>query len=137
MDQERTEGHLRAASDAILLLVTEVEQSERQKRAISPGDTRFSELATAVRMAAKALADFAREEEEWGRTAPIHGLDMSPIAESTMPPSLAPILQRWRAIERALDHAPAGSPEARRLVEEFQRLRDEYMTAFRAHEEGG
>jgi len=54
-----------------------------------------------------------------------------------MPPSLAPILERWRAIERALDSAPAGSPEAQRLVEEFQRVRDEYMTALRAHEEGG
>lgn len=137
MDQERTESHLRAASEAIMLLVTEVEQLERQKRAISPADARFHELATAVRLAAQALADFTREQETWGRTGPVHGPDISPITESAMPPSLAPILERWRAIERALDHAPPGSPEARRLFEEFQRVRHEYMAAFRAHEEGG
>jgi hypothetical protein len=126
-----TEEHLRAASDAILLLVREVDQLERHKRGIHPGEARFDELAADVRRAAQYLADFTKQEESWARAASARG-PMETIGDSSNPPPLSEILARWRAVERQLDEAPPGSPEASALFEEFARMRDEYMAEFKA-----
>ncbi|MFL5756234.1 MAG: hypothetical protein ACJ77N_08010 [Chloroflexota bacterium] len=132
------EEHLRAASDAILLLVREVDQLERHKRGIHPGEPRFDELATDVRRAAQYLAEFTEQEEAWARGASARG-PMETISESVNPSPLSEILARWRAVERQLDEAEPGSPEASALFEEFGRIRDEYMTEFRsrAHSSAG
>jgi hypothetical protein len=129
-DATEIEEHLRAASDAILLLLTEVGQLEQHKRAIPPGEPRFDEVARAVRVAAKALADFTEYEETWARIATDGRPDIETIAESENAPALATILERWRAIERQLDNLEPGSPESTRLFAEFERTRDEYMAAF-------
>ena len=129
---DNAEQHLRAASDAILLLVTEVEQLERHKRGVPPGERRFDELARSVRMAAEALADFTREEEAWARGASATGRSLEPIAVASEPSTLSDILRRWRDVERRLEAADPGSAEATSLFDEFARLRDEYMAAFRA-----
>jgi len=124
------EEHLRAASDAILLLLTEVGQLERHKRAIPPGEPRFDEIARSIRIAAKALADFTETEEAWAGVATDGRTDIEPIADSENTPVLATILERWRAIERQLDNLEPGSPESARLFAEFERTRAEYMAAF-------
>ena len=129
-DASEIEEHLRAASDAILLLQTEVGQLERHKRAIPPGEPRFDEVARHVRVAAKALATFTEYEETWARIATDGRTDIEPIAESENTPAVATILERWRAIERQLDNIEPGSAEAARLFTEFERTRDEYMAAF-------
>ena len=131
-DATNIEEHLRAASDAILLLLTEVSQLERHKRAIPPGEPRFDEVARSVRVAATALAQFTEYEESWARTATDGRTDIETIDASANAPVLADILERWRAIERQLDSVEPGSPESMRLFKEFERARDEYMTAFRA-----
>ncbi len=131
------EEHLRGASDAILLLVGEVEQLERHKRGVRPEDPRFDVLATSVRQVATALADFTRAEEAWGREAVGSTAHVATIADTPSPPTMAAILQRWRDIERRLNEAPAGSPEAAALFDEYERIRDEYLEAFRAHSGGG
>ena len=131
-DASNIEEHLRAASDAIMLLLTEVRQMERHKRSIPPGEARFDDVAEAVRIAAASLAEFTEQQERWARIATDGRTDIAPIAETSNPPALATILERWRAIERQLDSVEPGSPEAIRLFAEFQRARDEYMTAFRA-----
>jgi len=128
------EGHLRAASDAILLLLTEVTQLERHKRSIPPGEDRFDEVARSVRAAAQSLTDFTEKQEAWARAATADRTDLDPISESESAPSLAAILERWRAVERQLDDMQPGTPEAVRLFAEFERIRDEYMAAFRARE---
>jgi hypothetical protein len=133
-DANRIEEHLRAASDAILLLLTEVGQLERHKRGIPPGEPRFDEVARSVRVAAKALAEFTEYQETWARIATDGRTDIERISESENAPSIALILERWRAIERQLDELEPGSPESTRLFAEFERLRDEYMAAFREHE---
>jgi hypothetical protein len=133
-DANRIEEHLRAASDAILLLLTEVGQLERHKRGIPPGEPRFDEVARSVRVAAQALAEFTEYEESWARIATDGRTDIEPITESENAASIATILERWRAIERQLDELEPGSPESTRLFAEFERLRDEYMAAFREHE---
>ncbi|HVL53670.1 MAG TPA: hypothetical protein VM344_05365 [Vitreimonas sp.] len=131
-DATDIEEHLRAASDAILLLLTEAGQLERHKRDIPPGEPRFDEVARSVRIVAKALADFAETEEQWARIATDGRTDIAPIATSENAPALAEILERWRAIERQLDDVEPGSPASDRLFAEFERTRDEYMAAFRA-----
>jgi len=130
-DHGDIQRHLREASDAILLLVDEVDQLERHKRAVPPNDPAFDELARSVRVAAERLAEFTREEESWARGALTSAV--APTIEQSRPAAdLATILRRWRAIERELDRADPGSPESTRLFDEFERAREEYMTAFKA-----
>ena len=128
------EEHLRGASDAILLLLTEIGQLERHKRRIPPGEDRFDEVARSVRIAAQALAEFTKEEEEWGAVATEDRGDLETVSDAESSESLRAILERWRAVERQLDDTQPGSPEAVSLFAEFERLRDEYMVAFRAHD---
>jgi hypothetical protein len=131
-DASDIEEHLRAASDAILLLLTEAGQLERHKRRIPPGEARFDEIARSVRVVAQALADFTAFEEQWATTATSDRTDLEAIEGSENTPALATILERWRAIERQLDDVEPGSSEAASLFAEFERARDEYMAAFKA-----
>lgn len=135
-DATEIEEHLRAASDAILLLLTETSQLERHKRKIAPGEARFDEIARSVRVVAQTLADFTGFEEQWARTATDGRTDIESIEASENAPPLATILDRWRAIERQLDSVDPGSAEARSLFAEFERVRDEYMAAFRERHGG-
>ena len=131
-DANEIEEHLRAASDAILLLLAESSQLERHKRLISPGEAQFDEIARSVRVVAQALAQFTEFEEQWATRATNGRTDLETIEGSKNTPALATILQRWRAIERQLDEVEPGSAEAASLFAEFQRVRDEYMAAFEA-----
>jgi len=128
------EEHLRGASDAILLLLTEISQLERHKRGIPPGEDRFDEVARNVRIAAQALAEFTKQEEDWATVATADRTDVQTISESESSASLAGILEGWRAVERQLDGVEPGTPEAIRLFAEFERIRDEYMATFRARQ---
>ena len=135
-DAREIEEHLRAASDAILLLLTETGQLERHKRRVPPGEARFDEIARSVRRVAQALADFTELEETWANIATDGRTDIEPIDASDNTPELSAILERWRAIERQLDDVEPGSQEAIRLFAEFQRVRAEYMAGFRARHGG-
>ena len=137
MEDREIQAHLRSASDAILVLLAEVEQLELHKRGVKPADPRFGELAKAVRDSASALAEFAREEEAWADDAMAADGSLPRIADSPTPQRLGEILSRWRKVERQLDEATPGSPEAAALFEEFQRVREEYMAAFKAHVQPG
>ncbi|HSL76565.1 MAG TPA: hypothetical protein VK867_06455 [Candidatus Limnocylindrales bacterium] len=135
-DATRIEEHLRAASDAIFLLLTEVGQLERHKRRIPPGEPRFDEVARSVRVVAQALAEFTEQQERWARIATDGRTDIEPIDQSEAAPRTADILDRWRAVERQLDHVEPGSPESVQLFAKFERLRDEYLAVFRERESG-
>jgi hypothetical protein len=134
VDPEEVENHLRAASDAIMLLLGEVEQLESHKRGVNPGNDRFAELARAVRDSSQALAELARDQEMWGQQAPLSDFEVATIAESQSAPPLPAILERWRDIERRLSEAAPGTAESAELFDEFKRVRDEYMAAFRRRE---
>jgi hypothetical protein len=133
--EREVEEHLRAASDAILLLLGEVGQLERHKRGVQPGDTRFEELARSVREGAEALAQFTKQEEGWAKRAGVDG-GVSTIERSDNAPSLAASLERWRAVERELDQAEPGSEEAAALFDQFETVRREYLEAFNARDTG-
>jgi hypothetical protein len=124
------EEHLRGASDAILLLLTEIGQLERHKRGIPPDDDRFDEISRSVRVAAQALANFTKQEEDWATVATADRTDLETVVESVSSESLTAILEQWRAVERQLNETEPGSPDAIRLFAHFERLRDEYMAVF-------
>ena len=114
-DATRIEEHLRAASDAILLLLTEIGQLERHKRGIPPGEPRFDEVSRSIRAAAQGLAAFTEGEEAWARTATDGRTEIEPIAQSEAAPDTAAILERSammtpdpaRRVERTLATAEA------------------------------
>lgn len=129
-DTSDIEEHLRLASDAIMLLVTQVGVLERHKRAVPPNHARFSELAEAVRSAAETLSAFAASEAAWAGDALREREVVATIESTEQMPRLTEILEEWRAVERQLAASPPGSPDAVKLFAEFERLRDAYLDAF-------
>lgn len=125
---------LRAASDQLVLAIAEVDVRERRKRGMRPGEQEFLELARSVRIAAEVVLELARQEE---RTAleierESRGGTLPPIEHMTPAKELARILDEWRAVEKRLVEAEAGSTEAEELMTEFERLRDAYAQTLRA-----
>jgi hypothetical protein len=127
---------LRGTSDQLLLAIQTVALLEQQKRGVAFGDERFPGLAEAVREAAEAVLEFSlAEEAEASRIHERSTIDndaTTTIAGTPPASSLAEILDRWRAVERRLAEAPAGSPEAADLLAEFERLRSHYAEALAA-----
>ncbi len=114
-----------------MMLTAEVGHLERHKRAVSPDDPRFEELARAVRVATDGLAGFARQEESWALRAAKGGASgIATIERTKAPVTLAQLLNDWRSVERELERAEPGSAESKRLIAEFEAARDRYMAAF-------
>jgi len=130
-----TRNGLRAASDGLLVAIQEVDLKERKKRGVPPTDPEFLSLARDVRNAAEAVLHLARaEEDEANKIAARHLEGGLPTIEASPPPeSLAGILAEWRAVERRLEAVEATSPEAARLMAEFETLRNRYAQALRAY----
>jgi hypothetical protein len=125
---------LRAASDQLVLAIAEVDARERRKRGVQPTAPAFVEMARAVRVASEVVVQLARQEE---RTAleidrESRGETLPPIESVTPAKELSHILDEWRAVEKRMVAAEAGSPEAEELMTEFERLRDLYAQALKA-----
>jgi hypothetical protein len=101
------------------------------KRGVRPGDPNFAPLAREVRIAAEAVLLLARQEEARAEetTGSTSGPGLPTINESAPRPDLAGILDEWRAVERRLGAAQPASPEAQRLMDQFETLRDRYAQA--------
>jgi hypothetical protein len=125
------EARLRAASDAIQIAVVELRALEAQKRSIEPNDERFVELATRIRGSAEHLLERTRAEETFAGelASEPSAADIAPIVEVQPPHELREILEEWREVERELNTARAGSPEAHRLLSRFEQQRAENMRA--------
>ncbi len=140
-DENATRDVLRGASDGLLIAIREVDARERIKRGVRPSDPGFSMLAREVRIAAETVLRLAREEEgaaEKAAGSP-HAAALPKINDSTSPLDLARILVEWRAVERRLEAAEAAeaaSPEAERLMQEFEALRTQYAEALEEHRRG-
>ena len=133
-DPNATRDALRGASDGLIMAIRAVDAREVMKRGVRPGDPNFARLARQVRVAAEAVLRLAREEEAKadatsGRSA---GAGLPTINESRPRSDLAGILDEWRAVEHRLETAEPASPEAQRLLDEFETLRDRYAQALRA-----
>lgn len=125
---------LRGASDGLLIAIREVDAREQMKRGVRPGDPNFAPLAREVRIAAEAVLLLAHAEEARAEVASgsAAGAGLPTINESTPPPDLAGLLDEWRTVERLLATAEPASPEAQRLMEQFETLRDRYAQALEA-----
>ena len=124
------EERLRAASDAIQIAVVELGALEAQKRAVAPiDDARFVELATRVRDSAEQILELARAEERFAGELASSSETLTPIADVEPADDLKGILDEWREVERDLNAAHPGSPEAHRLLARFEELRTKYMRA--------
>lgn len=134
-----TRDALRGASDGLLIAIREVSAREQMKRGMRAGDPDFAPLARQVRIAAEAVLLLARQEEANARetSGSAAGVGLPTINESTPRPDLAGILDEWRAVERALEAAEPASPEAQRLMKEFETLRDRYAQALKALQRKG
>jgi hypothetical protein len=131
------EERLRAASDAIQLMVAQLSALETQKRRIEPSDERFVELAALVRRTATELLELATAEETFARElSPQPSTVELPRIEEVPPRrDLRQILEEWRDVERQLTSVDPGSSEAVALVERFEHLRAEYARATAAKRE--
>lgn len=125
---------LRATSDQLMLAVAEVDARERRKRGRRPGEDAFLELARAVRIAAEVVLELARQEERTALEIERESRSqlLPPIEHITPAKELGHILEEWRAVEKRLVRAEAGSEEAEVLMTEFERLRDAYAKALKA-----
>ena len=133
-DSKASREILRGASDGLLIAIREVDAKERQKRGVRPGDPGFGPLAREVRLAAEAVLELAREEEDRAEVTAGNpaGAGLPTINDSTPRASLAELLGVWRAIERELDAAEPGSAEASRLMDDFEEIRGRYARALDA-----
>ena len=122
---------LRGASDGLLIAIRNVDARERMKRGVLPDDPAFAPLATDVREAAEDLLRLARLEEDNALTVLAEpGASGLPTIDASPPPvNLSGILAEWRDIERRLNEAAPATAEARRLMEQFESLRDRYAKA--------
>lgn len=141
MDQDAAaiRDALRGASDGLLLAIREVDARERAKRGVLPDNPVFAGLAKDVRQAAETLLRLARVEEDNAVAvlAEPGASGLPTIESSPPPPNLADILAEWRAVERRLNETAPTTPEARRLMEEFEILRDRYAKAMEAQRPKG
>ncbi len=124
-----SEADIRATSDQLLRDLDVLAALEDQKRALSPGDPELVALAARVdEIAQRVLALTTRQliiselaETDEGVTRPIEEVPPRPIAA---------VLADWRAEERRLAAAPAGSVDAREAAARIEGLREEYRRAY-------
>ena len=101
------------------------------KRGVSPDDPTFAPLSKEVRDAAETVLRLARVEAENAIAvlAKPGASGLPTIEASPTPSTLAGILAEWRDVERRLGEAAPSTAEARRLMEQFETLRDRYAKA--------
>ena len=138
-DPNAIQDALRGASDGLLIAIREVDAREHMKRGVPPSDPGFAPLAREVRIAAEAVLVLAREEEAraFEASGATGATGLPTINASPAPADLAGILAEWRAVERRLEAAEPASPEAERLMGEFEALRDRYSQALIEHRKNG
>lgn len=123
---------LRAASDALLRDLTELQLLEQEKRHTDPDSPRLVDLAEEIEALAMRVMDSSIRQRERAEAVSADGGPAAPdqsIVET--PREIHVILAEWRDTERQLADAPPGSPEAKIADRRIEFLREEYH---RAHE---
>jgi hypothetical protein len=129
------EAELRRRSDQILEAIARLTNVEVDKREAQPGTPEFVAVATAVKLLAQALLDLATDEERLARRLQMLRQDAQgavserSIAETPGTRPIRVVLAEWRAAERRLIEAEAGSEAERNAKAEAERLRAEYQRA--------
>jgi hypothetical protein len=121
---------LRRASDEFMQRLDRLHELETRKRELPPHEPEFVRLAREVEDLARALLhtggqqlDLAEEIRHEAKTGNAVSL---PIRESPPKRDAVAVLAEWRAAERRLAAAAAGSADEREARAEAEKLRDEY-----------
>lgn len=132
------ESELRTTSDNLLANLNRLAELESAKRDAAPGSPEFVELSRKVEAMAAQILGFSRRQTELATATEvmvdkgIAGAPSTPIAEIRPARDANLILAEWRDAERRLADLERGSPEAGRLRDRIDDLRDEYARSFEA-----
>jgi hypothetical protein len=132
------ESDLRTTSDNLLENLNRLAEFESAKRDSVPGSPEFVELSRKVEAMAAQILGFSRRQTELAAATEvivdkgIAGVPSTPIAEIPPARDANLVLAEWRDAERRLADLDRGSPEAGRLREQIDDLRDEYARSFEA-----
>jgi hypothetical protein len=124
---------LRAASDALLRDLTELQALEQEKRQTEPDSPRLVRLAVEIEaLAARVMGTSMRQRERAEDIVGAGGSDNPDDTIAETPREIHVILAEWRDTERQLTDAVPGSAEADIAERRIDTLRREYR---RAHED--
>lgn len=124
---------LRHTSDALLRDLEVLIALEEEKRGMEPGDDRLVGLAERIdELAGRVMARTTKQLDMVTETdkSVAAGEEPPPSIADTPPRSTATILAEWRAAQRTLDEAQAGSTEALEASARIDALRDEYRRTY-------
>lgn len=129
-DFERA-SDLRQASDILMQRLDRLYELESRKRELSPERPEFIRLAREIEDLARALLFSSGQEVELAEAvhADIKAGDTSadvPIRDTPPKRDAVGVLSEWRAAERRLQAAVAGSADEDEARREVERLRTEY-----------
>ena len=125
-DATGTLPRLRGLSDAMLMLVAQIETTESQKRELPSSHPMFLALSTEVVQLAAELYDSAKEEEAAAWRASEHG-GLNGYDATDMQVAL----EDWTAVREALRIAEPGTAEAQRLRDVATAVRRQFLDTVR------
>lgn len=121
-----------AVSDKLLAMLERLKAVEWEKRRFETGTPEFIDRAREAEELSRSIFRWGEIQARLAEDSPDardrHELSGAPLGTIT-PRRLDRILADWREAEMRLEHAPAGSSQAREAAEEVERLRDEYRAA--------
>lgn len=130
---------LRSVSDALMRDLEALVAVEQEKRNVAPDDPRFVKLAAEVDEIARRVLGLSERQQDIAEDVHEQATEGGPSAptktiEETHR-SIGVILAEWRAAERDVTAAPAGSAKAAAARAKADHLRDEYRRAYEAHKQ--
>jgi hypothetical protein len=121
---------LRAASDALLRDLTELQALEQEKRRTEPDNPRLVHLAEEIEaLAARVMGSSTRQRQRAEAIVGPGGPDAPDQSIVETPREIHVILAEWRDTERQLADATPGSPDADIAERRIESLRREYRRA--------
>ena len=124
-------AELRRVSDEFMGRLDRLYELESRKRELPPDQPEFIRLAREVEDLSRALLFSGGQQVELAEEvhADVKSGEMivnEPIRDTPSRRDAVIVLAEWRAAERRLAAAPAGSDEERAATSETERLREEY-----------
>lgn len=130
----RPEQALRDVSDGLLSDLDLLVQLEQRKRLLKPDDPEANDVARQVAVIAERVLRRSISEEQLTRhahEAAKSGDEDAPTRSiNETPRAIHAILEDWRAAERRLTAAAAGTPEHAAAARDCEQFRVEYQRSF-------
>jgi hypothetical protein len=121
---------LRAASDALMRDLTELQALEQEKRQTEPDNPRLVHLAEEIEaLAVRVMGSSMRQRERAEAIVGVGGSSAPDQSIAETPREIHVILAEWRDTERQLSEATPGTPEVDIAERRIDMLRREYRRA--------